>query len=178
MLSSMRKSLAIVGQSLRRSRSSRSGEFRLATGQSVQVKDRLTGLAGPLSEALRRVSAQPGQTVVTAEVRLGITKTGLSALVTLRPGQTWVRGVPEGRCNEVPLVNPDDHRGRRTSWFTVVLRLPRRAAHYVVVDAHWGRLTPPVPWDPWATDQSGPFWARHALALPTRQFEQEGLDGE
>jgi hypothetical protein len=137
---------------------------RLGSGEAVfNTARRLPDeLRAPAQLVLALTRAEPGQVTVAAEVNLrDFLLHGESGLVTVRDGEEPLWAVPESREYPLPLL--PDRRPRRTCWFAVILR--RAGRGYVVVDAHWGRLTPALPGDPAATPESEGFWATHALAL-------------
>ncbi len=141
---------------------------RLATGQTVyNFAGRCpANLFQPVRVALALTSAKEGQDEVISETDLGDFRLyGETALVNLRPGEKARIAVPLGRTYRVPVVVPR-RRPRNTTSFTLVLR--RIGDAYCIVDAHWGWITPPVPWDPRATFESQEFWQSHALALPVQ----------
>ena len=140
---------------------------RLASGQLVYNFARRCprGLYEPAKLALALTAAAGRESVVVVVDLRDFRLSGVSHLVEAREGEVPIVARPVGRELRLPLL--PHRKPKRTSKFSLVLR--RIGDAYCIVDAHWGPLTPPVPWDRAATVESREFWKRHGLALPVAQ---------
>lgn len=134
--------------------------WKLGSGEMVTDRPNShlhEGVQKVLSEALSRIESA-GRDFFETEVVFDRV-IGRAECVETKASDKVVWAVRPRRKGHTRFVM--NRESTETCTLTVILK--RVQAGFIIITAHFGRLAPHEPWDPYAGPQSRPFWDKHAL---------------